>query len=72
MENELDELRRLLKEVLPAEGGLEPRGDLWPAVLRRVDAGNLRADWLDWALLAGLGISAYVFPPVVLALLYHL
>ncbi len=72
MENELNELRKLVKESLPARGEEELRRDLWPAMLRRMDAQHPRADWLDWVLLAGLGAAAYFFPPVVLALLYQI
>lgn len=72
MENELNELHKLLKEVLPPVSNPELQRDLWPAMLRRMGARHPRADWLDWLLLAGLGVSACLFPSVVAALLYHI
>ena len=72
MENELNELQKLLKEALPPAHNEELRRDLWPALLQHMNARHPRANWLDWILLAGLGLSACFFPSVVLALLYHI
>ena len=46
--------------------------DLWPDVLRRLDAGPVGIPWYDWAL-GGLSAVAFlVFPQLVLVFAYHL
>jgi hypothetical protein len=50
----------------------ELRRDLWPAVLRKLDARPVRVPWYDWAL---VGVSAAVFlsfPQLILVFAYHL
>ena len=71
-EREMDEMKRLLKEALPPMGESDPRRDLWPAVLRRLDERTVRVPWWDWALLAGAALLTLFFPGVIPALLYHL
>jgi hypothetical protein len=65
-------LREFLKSNLP-RAEAEPRRDLWPAVLRRMDVREERAvPWFDWALL-GLAAACLVFVPrIIPMLLYHL
>lgn len=75
-----DRIKQLLKQALPpVETGTEPTRDLWPAVLRRLDApsvaatsGAVRQNWFDWALVAGLVIFAVSFPATIPVLLYYL
>ena len=46
--------------------------DLWPAVLRKLDAPPTPVPWYDWAL---IGVSASVFlffPQLLLVFAYHL
>jgi hypothetical protein len=51
---------------------MELRRDLWPDVLRRLDARPQAIPWYDWALLAvGAGVLLYS-PKLVLVLMYHL
>ena len=60
--------------------------DLWPQMLRRLDAGDTDRHWLavlfspaalssvpwfDWALLAALVVGACVFPRLIPIWLYH-
>ena len=46
--------------------------DLWPAVLRKLDASPARVPWYDWALI-GLSASVFLFfPQLILVLAYHL
>ena len=68
-----DSMKQLLKQALPpVEGDAEPGRDLWPAVLRRLDAGPAAPPWFDWALGAGLlGLAAF-FPASIPVLLYYL
>ena len=68
---EMDEIKGLLKEVLPPVKE-ELRGDLWPSMVRRLDEGTVRIPWWDWALLAGASLLLLLIPGVIPALLYHL
>jgi hypothetical protein len=61
---------RLRSAMRPVEDA-ELRRDLWPAMLRRLDAQGGRLSWFDWVLLAGLGAAVVFFPAVVPALLYQ-
>lgn len=71
-------IKRLLQEALPPingepESGLDDSGrDLWPAVLKRLDARPANPPWFDWALLAGLVGVAALFPSAIPVLLYYL
>ena len=71
-EQEMNEMKKLLKEALPPMGEGEPRRDLWPTLLRRMDERTMRVPWWDWALLAGAGLVTLFVPGVIPALLYHL
>ncbi len=84
--NAQDEKRtkQILKQSLPpVDPAAEPSRDLWPAVLRRIDAeagselspsalGPARQNWFDWALLAGLVVFAASFPAAIPVFLYYL
>jgi hypothetical protein len=65
-------LREFLRSNLPRVDA-EPRRDLWPAMLRRMDVHEQRAvPWFDWALL-GLAAACLAFVPrIIPMLLYHL
>jgi len=65
------QIREALKQSFsPVNTGL--RRDLWPAVLRKLDARPAPVPWYDWALL-GLSASVLVFfPRLVLVFAYHL
>jgi hypothetical protein len=75
-----DRMKQLLRQAVPpVEAGAEPARDLWPAVLRRLDAdnaGEVRAQtrwvWFDVALLAGLAVLGVSFPATIPLLLYYL
>jgi hypothetical protein len=65
------EIRRALKQSIPPVN-TELRRDLWPAVLRKLDAQPARVPWYDWVLI-GLSAGVFVsFPRLVLVLAYHL
>jgi hypothetical protein len=78
--NANDELRlkKLLKQALPpVEGDPKPSRDLWPALLRRLDARpaappRFNWAWLDWALVAGLIAFAAFFPASIPVFFYYL
>jgi hypothetical protein len=66
-------MKQLLQQALPpVEEDAEPATDLWPAVLRKIDAGMAAPPWFDWALVAGLGVCAAAFPAWIPVLLYYL
>ena len=68
-----DELKQLLQKAMPRiAAGAEPERDLWPAVMRRLDAAPAAPPWFDWALLGGLVAFAAVFPTVIPLFLYYL
>jgi hypothetical protein len=63
----------LLRRVLPrVEGEPEPGRDLWPAILKRLDAQSAPAPWFDWALLAALVALVACFPASIPVFLYYL
>jgi hypothetical protein len=66
-------MKKLLQQALPpVEGNLEPGRDLWPSVLRRLDAKTSALPWFDWALVAGLIAFAAFFPASIPVFLYYL
>lgn len=70
---EMDRMKKLLQQSVPSVGAEpEPERDLWPAMLRRLDAKPAATPWFDWALLAGLVGTVAVFPAVIPVLLYYL
>jgi hypothetical protein len=71
--NDEGRMKKLLQQALPPiDGGREPDHDLWPDLLRRIDAKPATTPWFDWALLAGLvGLAAF-FPTAIPVFLYYL
>ena len=66
------EFQALLKRVfLPFETA-ELQRDLWPRMLRRLEAHAPRVPWFDWALAAAVAAMLLLFPNVIPALLYQL
>lgn len=75
--HEEERMRKLLQQVLPRmDADQQPERDLWPAVLRRLDAEPARLisgwAWFDIALLASLVGGAALFPGAIPVLLYYL
>jgi hypothetical protein len=68
-----DRIKQLLQQALPPiEGESEPPRDLWPALLRKMDAPPAAPPLFDWALLAAiLAFFAFV-PNAIPVLLYYL
>ena len=71
--NEHDQKRieQLLKKSLPPVGA-ELRRDLWPAMLKRLEASSPAVPWVDWALLAMVAAWLVFFPGAIPVLFYHL
>ena len=65
------QIRDSLKQSFPAVN-TELRRDLWPDVLRKLDARQVDVPWYDWALV-GLSAAMFLaFPRLVLVFAYHL
>jgi hypothetical protein len=65
------QIREALLQSFPPVN-TELNRDLWPAVLRKLDARLARVPWYDWALI-GLSASVFLFfPQLILVLAYHL
>jgi hypothetical protein len=71
-------MKKLLHEALPpVAGDAGPGRDLWPEVLRRLDA-RVSAPaspgwvWFDGALLAGLVGLVAIFPTAIPVFLYYM
>ena len=71
-------IENLLKQALPpVETDHEPVRDLWPSLLRRMDAHpatqpHLKWLWFDCALAAGLAVVTLSIPASIPLLLYYL
>jgi hypothetical protein len=66
-------MSELLRQSLPpVEAGAEPARDLWPLLLKRLDARPAAPPWFDWALIAGLAVLAALFPAMIPVFLYYL
>jgi len=65
------QIREALQQSFPPVN-TELHRDLWPAVLRRLDARPVRVPWYDWALI-GLSTGVFLFfPQLFLVFAYHL
>lgn len=65
------QIREALKQSFPPVNP-ELGRDLWPTVLRKLDARPIRVPWYDWVLI-GLSASVFLFfPQLILVFAYHL
>jgi hypothetical protein len=74
-ERHQERMEQLLKKSLPpisAQVGAELRRDLWPAMLKRLEARPTAVPWFDWALLTAVAAWLVFFPGAIPVLLYHL
>jgi len=71
--NEHDDrqIRDALKRSFPPVN-TELRKDLWPEVLRKLDARQVGVPWYDWALVGLSAVMFLAFPRLVLVFAYHL
>jgi hypothetical protein len=71
--NETDdrELREYLKKEVPPTNA-ELQRDLWPAMLRRMEARERHVPWFDWVLLGAMAACVAFVPQMIPMLLYHL
>lgn len=61
-----------LKRAIPPLDDRELKRDLWPEMLRRLDARPAQIPWFDWALVVLLAIWFSFSPEAIPVLLYHL
>ena len=66
------ELQALLQREFPPLENAELQRDLWPQMLRRLDARPFPVPWFDWALAAAVAAMLLLFPSAIPALLYQL
>jgi hypothetical protein len=70
-----ERLRSLLCSALPKPEGDKPSRDLWPLVVRRIEAPTVWS-WIDTsvavAVAAGMAITLAILPTALLLLAYHL
>lgn len=73
-ESHHDDVRAILKKAFPPIADDKPRRDLWPLMLRELDAHAPRqpVPWYDWALLGALAGTLAIFPGLILVVMYHL
>jgi hypothetical protein len=74
MEREQERIQQLLKQTLQPMAGQagELRRDLWPGMLKRLEARPAKVPWFDWALLAALVMWLALSPRAIPLLLYYL
>lgn len=74
-EQDQERIKQLLKETMQqitGQVGSELRRDLWPAMLKRLEARPAKVPWFDWALLAAVAALLVFFPGAIPVFLYHL
>ncbi|WP_035356095.1 hypothetical protein [Edaphobacter aggregans] len=74
-EQDQERIKQLLTETMqPITGqvGSELRRDLWPTMLKRLEASPAKVPWFDWALLAAVTALLVFFPGAIPVFLYHL
>lgn len=71
IEHDERQIREALRQSFPPVD-TELGRDLWPDVLRRVDAQSPAVPWYDWALIAAMAALLLYFPQLVLVFAYHL
>lgn len=65
-------LQALLQREFPPLQNVELQRDLWPQMLRRLDAQSFHVPWFDWVLAAAVAAALLLFPSAIPALLYQL
>jgi len=64
-------IRDALKQSIPSVN-TELRRDLWPDVLGKLDARQVRVPWYDWVLVGLSAVMFLAFPRLALLFAYHL
>jgi hypothetical protein len=72
---EINNVKELLKEAVTPMQNTELRRDLWPQMLRKLEEQPLpihNVSWFDWALASLAAAALLFFPGIIPALFYHL
>ena len=75
MEHEQERMQQLLRQTMQPIAGQdrgELRRDLWPGMLKRLEAQPAKVPWFDWALLAAVVMWLALSPRAIPLLLYYL
>jgi hypothetical protein len=70
-EHDVRQIRDALRQSFPPVNTKLGR-DLWPDLLRRLDALSISVPWYDWVLVGLSAAMFLVFPRLVLVFAYHL
>lgn len=65
------QIRDALKQSFPSVNTQLGR-DLWPDLLRRLDARTVAVPWYDWVLVGLSVVTFIVFPRLLFVFAYHL
>jgi hypothetical protein len=74
-QNEQERMQQLLKQSMRPVAervAAELGGDLWPAILKRLDSRPVNVPWFDWALLAAVAMWLLFSPRAIPLILYYL
>jgi len=72
---EIKNVKELLKQAVTPMQNTELRCDLWPQMLRKLEEQPLpihNVSWFDWALASLAAAALLFFPGIIPALFYHL
>jgi hypothetical protein len=72
---EINNVKKLLKQVVPPVQDTELRSDLWPQMLAKLEEQPLpihNVPWFDWALASLAGAALLFFPGIIPAFFYYL
>jgi len=67
-----EKLREALKAAFPPGAPEAPVRDLWPQMLRRMEATGPLVSWLDWTVVAVSGMLLLLLPGAAPILFYFL
>ncbi len=67
-----ERLRELLRKAMRPVEDSELKRDLWPELLRKLDARAMPVPWYDWALTALVAGALALFPHLIPVLFYQL
>jgi hypothetical protein len=72
---EINDVKEILKQAVTPMQNTELRRDLWPQMLRKLEEQPLPIHnvlWFDWALASLAAAALLFFPGIIPALFYHL
>jgi hypothetical protein len=67
-----EQIGKALKAAFAPPAESAPHRDLWPQMVRRLEAPAPRVSWLEWAVVAIAALLAFLVPGAVPILFYFL